>query len=203
MGKKAKAKARRGGQLVRVSGAELLDGMVRATSSTPTGGGRIATLLGPPPLKLQPGEEFRLASRMHWGVPARDVACGLADFPIVMGITFLLSLWGGVWWITATVWALALVHQTKYAYHVLKWRALVVVVTNRRFITTKGVFKRKVDDKSIGKIKGIAVDETVLGRFLGYAHLQIKLTGGTDGEAQEVVKFVPRPYDVYAAARGA
>lgn len=29
------------------------------------------------------------------------------------------------------------------------------------------------------------------------------LTGGHDTEAQEIIKFVPMPYDVYAAARGA
>lgn len=204
MGKKAKAKKQRHSQLVRVTGAELVDGMIPSTAATTTKkSSRIARLLGPPPLKLQVGEEFRLATRMHWYVPTRDIIHGLADFPIVMGITFLLGLGSGFWWITVTVWALALLHQTKYAYHVLKWRARVVVVTSRRFIFTKGVFKRVVDDKSIAKIKGFVIDQSFTGRVLGYGHLIIKLTGGHDTEAQEIIKFVPMPYDVYAAARGA
>jgi hypothetical protein len=203
MGKKAKAKKQRGGPLVKVTGAELIDGMIPAAPGSPTKSGRLAKLLGPPPLRLQAGEEFRLATRMHWCVPTKDIIQGLADFPIVLGVTILLGLGSSLWWVTVIVWTLALVHQTKYAYHVLKWRARVVVVTGRRFIFTKGVFKRVVDDKSILKIKGFVIDQSFTGRILGYGHLIIKLTGGHDTEAQEVIKFVPKPYDVYAAARGA
>jgi hypothetical protein len=204
VGKKGKAKTgKRGGQLVKLTGAELLDGMAGPAVGVPATGGRLARLLGPPPLKLKSGESFRLATRMHWLVPAKDVVRGLADFPVVMGITFLLSLGDGLWWIIAIVWGLALVHQGKYAYHVLKWRARVVVVTSKRLITTAGVLQRKVDDKSIEKIKGFNVVQSFLGRVFGYGHLVIKLTGGTDTEAQEVIRFVPKPYDVYACARGA
>lgn len=204
MGKKAKAKKQRSnGQLMMVTGADLVDSMIPPTTDNPTKSGRLAKLLGPPPLKLQDGEGFRLATRMHWCVPTRDIVRGLADFPIVMGVTVLLGLGSSWWWVTVIVWSLALLHQTKYAYHVLKWRARVVVVTSRRFIFTKGVFKRAVDAKSIAKIKGVVVDQSFTGRVFGYGHLIIKLTGGSDTEAQEVIKFVPKPYDVYAAAQGA
>lgn len=206
MGKKRKSKKKRGvgAELVRVTGAELMDSMVPSKLDDPKrSSGRFNQLFGPPPLVLRPGEKFRLATRMHWFVPAKDVVRGLADFPIAAGISFVLGLMGGVWWVTSIVWAIALTHQAKYAYHVLRWRARVIVVTDTRLITTQGVLTRGVDDKNIAKIKGFAVDQSFTGRVFGYGHMIIKVTGGTDSEAQEVVKFVPKPYDVYAAARGA
>ncbi len=140
---------------------------------------------------------------MHLYVPIRDIIHGLADFPIVMGITFLLSLGGAVWWVIAIVWALAVLHQAKYAYHVLKWHVRVIVVTSHRFIYTKGVLNRVMDDKSLTKIKGFVIVQSAVGRLLGYGHLIIKLTGGHDAEAQETIGFVRSPHAVYAAARGA
>lgn len=208
MAKKTKnKKSKPGGVISTVVGADLIDTMADAAQAQqhkqrllP----RLWTALGPPPLALQPGEQFRLATRMHRYVLARDIARGLAELPVAAVVSILLDfLSGGLWWIQFLIWGIAIAHQGKYAYRMLKWRAKVLVVTSKRRVVTSGVLRRDADSLALAKIKGINVKQSFVGRVFGFGHVLIKLTGGTDDEAQEVLAYVPKPHDVQRAMYGA
>lgn len=212
MPKKAKKdkgakRRRRSGQLVRVIGADLVDEIMTESAQGRRRRSRFWALLAPPPLPLAPGERFRLATRMHWYVPLQDIIKGLAGVPVTIVIAMILSWLSGTWWVGAAAALVAATHQGRYAYHILKWRARMLVVTSTRLVYLKGVVRRSLADKTLTKVKDIKVDQSIPGRLFGFGHLII-VTGaesidGAAKESKEVIKFVPRPYEVYAAVRGA
>lgn len=52
-------------------------------------------------------------------------------------------------------------------------------ITNKRIIIKVGFISRKTLEMNLGKIESIAVDQTILGRILGYGTIMIIGTGGT------------------------
>lgn len=52
-------------------------------------------------------------------------------------------------------------------------------ITNRRVIVKTGLISRKTLEMNISKIESVNVDQSILGRILGYGTIQIIGTGGT------------------------
>jgi len=52
-------------------------------------------------------------------------------------------------------------------------------ITNRRVIIKTGFISRRSLEMNLDKIESVAVDQSVMGRLLGYGHLQIIGSGGT------------------------
>lgn len=53
------------------------------------------------------------------------------------------------------------------------------VITNRRVIVKTGLISRKTLEMNISKIESVNVDQSILGRILGYGTIKIIGTGGT------------------------
>jgi uncharacterized membrane protein YdbT with pleckstrin-like domain len=54
-----------------------------------------------------------------------------------------------------------------------------VAVSNKRVLIKTGFFARKSIEVLLGKVESIGVDESALGRMLGYGSVTIRGTGGT------------------------
>lgn len=52
-------------------------------------------------------------------------------------------------------------------------------ITNKRVIIKTGLFSRKTLEMNLGKIESVNVDQSILGRILGYGTITIIGTGGT------------------------
>jgi len=65
------------------------------------------------------------------------------------------------------------------------------VITNKRVIVKKGLIRRKTFEMNHTKIESINVDQSVLGRILGYGTLRIVGSGGT----KEVVSNIHKPLE--------
>jgi uncharacterized membrane protein YdbT with pleckstrin-like domain len=52
-------------------------------------------------------------------------------------------------------------------------------ITNRRVIVKTGLISRKTLEMNISKIESVNVDQSIMGRILGYGTIQIIGTGGT------------------------
>lgn len=52
-------------------------------------------------------------------------------------------------------------------------------ITNKRVIIKTGLISRKTIELNLTKIESVNVDQSILGRILGYGSLQIVGTGGT------------------------
>ncbi|MFN8285857.1 MAG: PH domain-containing protein [Chitinophagales bacterium] len=53
------------------------------------------------------------------------------------------------------------------------------VVTNKRIICKTGLFARKTLEMNLNKIETVNVDQSIMGRLLGYGTITIIGTGGT------------------------
>ncbi|HOD62280.1 MAG TPA: PH domain-containing protein [Bacilli bacterium] len=52
-------------------------------------------------------------------------------------------------------------------------------ITNKRVIIKTGLISRRTIELNLSKIESVNVDQSILGRILGYGSLQIVGTGGT------------------------
>jgi uncharacterized membrane protein YdbT with pleckstrin-like domain len=123
---------------------------------------------------LIPGEELIYRTGVHWSVlvlPLLLVAAVIAG-----GITcyfgkFLGKVEAGTFLIAA-----ALVYAL---YVIIKRNSTEIAVTNRRVIIKTGMASRRSLELMLPKVESIGIDETVMGRMLGYGTVVIHGTGGT------------------------
>jgi uncharacterized membrane protein YdbT with pleckstrin-like domain len=65
------------------------------------------------------------------------------------------------------------------------------VITNRRIIIKTGFISRKTVEMNLSKIESVNVDQTIVGRILGYGSITIIGTGGTN----ETFHNISKPID--------
>jgi uncharacterized membrane protein YdbT with pleckstrin-like domain len=53
------------------------------------------------------------------------------------------------------------------------------VVTNKRVIVKTGIFSRRTLEMNLNKIESVNVDQSIMGRMLGYGTITVIGTGGT------------------------
>ena len=61
-------------------------------------------------------------------------------------------------------------------------------ITNRRVIIKTGLISRKTFEMNLSKIESVAVDQSILGRILGYGTIRIVGSGGTREEFPKIQK---------------
>ena len=64
-------------------------------------------------------------------------------------------------------------------------------ITNKRIITKVGLIRRKTMELNIPKVESVNVDQTILGRILGYGAISIVGTGGS----RETFYKISRPLE--------
>jgi uncharacterized membrane protein YdbT with pleckstrin-like domain len=66
-----------------------------------------------------------------------------------------------------------------FGYSVIKKNATEIAVTDRRVIIKTGMTSRRSLEIMIAKVESIGINETLMGRMLGYGTVVIHGTGGT------------------------
>ena len=61
-------------------------------------------------------------------------------------------------------------------------------ITNRRVIVKTGLISRKTFEMNLSKIESVNVDQSILGRILGYGTIRIVGSGGTKEEFPNIQK---------------
>ena len=82
---------------------------------------------------------------------------------------------------------------------VLRYFSSEFAVTDKRVIIKVGVLRRRSLELLRSKIEGIAVDQSLLGRMLGYGNIAVTGTGGSN----ERFKNVTGPFEFRRAVQGA
>jgi uncharacterized membrane protein YdbT with pleckstrin-like domain len=124
---------------------------------------------------LVPGEKMLYRTRMHWIVL-------LKPFLLAVVLLFLpgalLLWWRGrdMTWPAVALFALGIIVIT---YGMVKRNATEMAVTDKRVIIKQGISSRKTLELVLAKVESIVVNETVMGRMLGYGTLVLRGTGGT------------------------
>jgi len=66
-----------------------------------------------------------------------------------------------------------------FSYGIAKRNATEMAVTNRRVLIKTGMASRRTLDMMLSRVESIGVEETTLGRMLGYGSVVVRGTGGT------------------------
>ena len=131
---------------------------------------------------LADGERVVLRTRQHWLATIFDGRTAWAIF-IASVVLFFLS--GSVanelarqafQWIALALLVISLFWLLQvYA----SWYAEDYLVTNRRVLKVEGVFRKRSADSSLEKINDAVLEQSVLGRMLGYGDLSIMTAAET------------------------
>ena len=75
---------------------------------------------------------------------------------------------------------------------IIRLAATEIAVSNRRVLIKSGLFSRKSIEVLLPKVESIGVDESILGRILGYGSVIVRGTGGT----LETFNTIARPNEL-------
>ena len=137
---------------------------------------------------LQPGETLTYATSLHWLVYLRAtlllilaggclIGAGIAPDPAVkLALTIVAAVFG----LIALVSGLsALIRRS----------TTELAVTDRRVIYKTGIFQRHTTEMNLSKVETVGVNQSILGRILGYGTVIVRGTGGSF----EPVAFIGDP----------
>jgi Bacterial PH domain/Short C-terminal domain len=126
---------------------------------------------------LADGERVALRTRQHWLAPLID---GRVAWAILIASIVLLVLTTQIrepqiardlfGWVTL---ALLIVGLVWVGYVLVAWYSQDYMVTSRRVIKVEGILNKRSADSSLEKINDAVLAQSVLGRMLGFADLDI------------------------------
>ena len=133
---------------------------------------------------LQPGESVVYATTLHWLVYLRAaVLFGLAIVLLVAaGGIGEPSIALAVKLVAALLCLMAIVSGVSA---LIRRATTELVVTDRRVIFKTGIVQRHTMEMNRSKVETVGVDQSILGRVLGYGTVSVRGTGGS---------FEPIPY---------
>lgn len=134
---------------------------------------------------LNPGERILYSTHLHWIVLLRSI---LVDMVFSIGGLALL-----VWAIggkhtergeaqTAGIAGLILIviGSIILASGVIRRNATEMAVTNKRIIIKVGLLTKRTIELFLSKVESVGVEQTIIGRMMGFGNLTLRGTGGTN-----------------------
>src|ERR1700688_4333617 len=127
---------------------------------------------------LQPGETVTYATSLHWLVYLRAILlltlailCLIAAAAVAEPVAaFVLKV------IAAVLGLLGLVSGLDA---VIRRSTTELAVTDRRVIYKTGIFQRHSMEMNLSKVETVGVNQSILGRLLGYGTVIVRGTGGS------------------------
>jgi membrane protein YdbS with pleckstrin-like domain len=140
---------------------------------------------------LQSGEEIRHTAKIHWikYVPGLIVLVA-AVVILLVGEFFDRAIYFYFWLPTAGIFAAVSAILLIRAWWV-RWNT-EIAITNRRIIFKEGFISRNTVEMHMDKVESVDVDQSVLGRILGYGNVIVKGTG----TGFEPLKTIAAPLDL-------
>lgn len=128
---------------------------------------------------LQPGETLRYVGRLHWIV----YLPGLVLFAIAVVLAAAIGTAGQLGnFVPYLLIALDLVMLvsllTLLAAAVRRWTT-EIAVTDRRVIFKRGLIRRHTIEMNMDKVETVDVDQSLVGRLLGYGDIVVRGTGSS------------------------
>ncbi len=134
---------------------------------------------------LQPGEQVRYISSIHW----------IVYWPgVVVALLALAAFWfGGTRWLPTmwlyTAYGLALVAVVLLVREWYQWWITEIAVTNRRVIYKRGLIRLHTNEMNMDKVESVQVGQSFLGRVLDFGTVKILGTG----EGIEALQTIASP----------
>jgi uncharacterized membrane protein YdbT with pleckstrin-like domain len=124
---------------------------------------------------LQPGETLKHVSRLHWIVYLPGLLLLAGAVAVLIGAESqdqnlpLLS-------IAAVLMVFCAASLLRAWFR--RWTT-EIAVTNRRIIFKKGFIRRHTIEMNMDKVESVDVDQSILGRILGYGDILVRGTGAS------------------------
>jgi len=158
---------------------------------------------------LVPGETLLYLTRHHWLVLLGPFVAGLVI--LTPGLALLIESFSfrdtnglvvGSTTISTKTMAIAglvllLASIMVFGYGIARRNATEMAVTNRRVLIKTGMTSRRTVDMMLSRVESIGVEETTLGRVLGYGSVVVRGTGGTP----EPFEMISHPQDFRRAVQ--
>ena len=137
---------------------------------------------------LQPGETVTYFTSLHWLVYLRAilllilatlclVAASAVAEPIAALVLYVIAAFLGLLGLVSGLDA------------VIRRSTTELAVTDRRVIYKTGIFQRHSMEMNRSKVETVGVDQSILGRLLGYGTVVVRGTGGSF----EPIRFIGDP----------
>jgi uncharacterized membrane protein YdbT with pleckstrin-like domain len=123
---------------------------------------------------LQPDERIVAIGKKHWIIYLPGISVLVLAVLIEIGALLLPNLGFALEIVAAIVGVFALILLLREWFR--QWTT-EIVVTNRRVVYKRGFISRFTREMNMEKIESVAVDQTLLGRLLGYGTIDIRGTG--------------------------
>jgi uncharacterized membrane protein YdbT with pleckstrin-like domain len=141
---------------------------------------------------LQPGETIRAVTSVSWV----GFLPGLVLWVIAILLLIFIAPWSQdsaalklIGWLAAL--SAAVVGTGLLIKHWWRRFTTEVAVTDRRVICKVGFIKRRTVEMHMDKVESVDVDQTILGRMLGYGDITIRGTG----ETLETLRMIDHPLE--------
>ncbi|SEP52613.1 MULTISPECIES: PH domain-containing protein [Amycolatopsis] len=131
--------------------------------------------------------------RRHWAVLLWDTFEAAALLAVCVLVSYLLP--PSLWVVQNILWYVALLVVLRFAYVVVEWWVERLVVTDKRFVMTTGVFTTKVLMMPITKVTDLTYERSAWGRVLGYGTMVVESAGQI--QALNRIDYLPRPEEFY------
>jgi hypothetical protein len=131
--------------------------------------------------------------RRHWAVLGWDIFETAALLAICVLVSYILP--PSAWVIQNILWYAALLVLVHFAYIIMEWWVERLVVTDKRFVMTVGVFTTKVLMMPISKVTDLTYERTANGRMMGYGTMVVESAGQI--QALNRIDYLPRPEEFY------
>ncbi len=149
-------------------------------------------------LVLQPGEQVTFGGKLHWVIYLRGwlflvvaLAGAIAIPRIDSTLPEILPIaWAGIFGLLGI---LSLIPAA------LRQWSTELVVTDKRVIFKTGLIRRRTQEMNLAKVESVFVEQTILGRILGYGDVSLRGTGSS----WEPLKGIARPLQFRNAISGA
>ena len=133
---------------------------------------------------LMPGETIVYKTRLHWIVIFWPIVLSLLF--VVAGLVLLARTMTGAsdstdrsTPILVAGFILLVVGFVSLGFALLKRNATEMAVTDRRVIVKQGIGSRRTLELLLSKVESIDVEESMMGRVLGFGTVIVRGTGGT------------------------
>jgi len=141
---------------------------------------------------LLDGERIVYRARLHWTIFLKAILVVLLG--VALGIVLYVNE-PAYWWAGAALAGIGLLLAIP---PLIRYTSTEFAVTNKRLLSKVGFVERESDETLLSKIEAVAVDQSILGRLLGFGTLTITGTGGTD----EAFPRIARPLEFRRQIQG-
>jgi membrane protein YdbS with pleckstrin-like domain len=137
---------------------------------------------------LQPGETVTYATSLHWLVYLRTILLAILALGFLVASAALPEYAFAMEVGAALVGLLALMSGLSA---LIRRSTTELAVTDRRVIFKTGIFQRHTTEMNLSKVETVGVNQSILGRILGYGTVIVRGTGGSF----EPIPFIGEPLD--------